>query len=175
MPAGSNVRIFDRHATMKLVGTTYDTPDTLGLDRILNVAGQSGDGVVISFGTAITVDACVGGVPRWGSIAPGISILAEALSDSIAVLPIGDNAHVHVPARTSVASVSNGVVLGAVEGAHGLAERLVAPVPLETLRVVLTGGDAAIALSHWRWTPPLVDEALLFRGAMNVLGSDGGD
>src|SRR5438128_800370 len=57
----------------------YDAPDTLGMDRVLHLRGLDGDGVVVSCGTAITVDALVHGRPRFGAILPGLLTATRGL------------------------------------------------------------------------------------------------
>ena len=82
------VRVVDRSHFRDFVGDSYDTPETLGLDRILNLAGMKGDGVAISCGTAITVDAVASGRPSWGGIMPGFRTAAEGLHARIPALPV---------------------------------------------------------------------------------------
>jgi len=167
LEAAREIRVLRREEFAGFIGDSYDTPGTLGLDRILNLLGMGGDGVAISCGTAITIDAVAGGRPVWGAIMPGFRTAAEGLHARVPVLPlVGLDARPGLPARTSLASVTNGVLLGTALGAEGVARLLArdlfggAPP-----RVILTGGDAALLKGLWGGEEAAeVDEALLFRG-----------
>jgi pantothenate kinase type III len=161
------VRVIDRAAFRDFIGESYDTPGTLGLDRILNLAGMEGDGVAISCGTAITVDAIASGRPSWGAIMPGFRTAAEGLHARVPALPLVPlDAEPGLPARSSMGSVTNGVLLGTAFAAAGLARLLAydlfkgAPP-----RIVITGGDALLLQRLWSEREVVVvDDALLFRG-----------
>jgi pantothenate kinase type III len=151
------LRLITRDDLRSFVGDSYDTPETLGLDRILNLIGLGGDGIAISCGTAITVDAVVDGRPRWGAILPGFRTAADGLHERVPALPhVSPGDAVGLPARTSHQSVANGVLLGTALAVRGIVERLAVG------RVVATGGDAWVLQSLWDWVK--VDEGLLFRG-----------
>ena len=158
------------------VGVSYDTPLTLGIDRVLNLLGLPGDGVVISCGTAITVDACFGGQMRWGAIMPGFATAAEGLYERIPTLPRVDIHHQpRLPARTSVDSVTNGIVLATARAAQAIAGELVANHSrASAMQYILTGGDAALLERQWIAPPePIRDELLLFAGMTFVARSLG--
>ena len=165
------VRVVDRSHFRDFVGDSYDTPETLGLDRILNLAGMKGDGVAISCGTAITVDAVASGRPSWGGIMPGFRTAAEGLHARIPALPVASlDAVPELPARSSVASVVNGVLLGTALAAASLARLLARDLfGSSPPRIVITGGDARLLARLWSGGEEVVvDDALLFRGMMGV-------
>jgi pantothenate kinase type III len=193
--ARGNVRVITREALARFVARSYDTPETLGLDRVLNVMGLTADAIVISCGTAITVDARVGGTPVWGAIMPGLATAAEGLNVRVPALPLVDvERPPRMPARTSLDSVANGVLLGAAHAARGLAAALARSTrrslrhgavdessrddaPLQaTLPVILTGGDAQILERLWpaeldahdELDRPIVDELVLFQGMLKA-------
>jgi len=66
------------------VKSFYETPRTLGTDRLLNayafVRYYGKDGVVVSAGTALVVDLVLGGAFRGGFITAGVSLKLQALS-----------------------------------------------------------------------------------------------
>lgn len=166
--------LLDRVMFLPFIGGSYDTPMTLGLDRILNLYALEGDGVVISCGTAITVDAVVGGEPRWGAILPGLTTSADSLHARIPVLPhvtVADRPR--LPARTSRDSVTNGVLLAAALAARELARRLCDGA---SLPITLTGGDADV-MRDLLDGEGRVDPALEFRGMLRAwtdrAGSEG--
>jgi|GEM_PF-2565013 len=175
---------------LDFIGNSYDTPQTLGLDRVLNLLGLGADGVVISCGTAITVDALINGMPRFGAIMSGFRTTAEGLHNRIPALPLIEpytprpqlmptrkdaqegplGADRSLPARTSEQSVRNGVVMGTTWGAAAIAGELwtacngTGPAP-----ITLTGGDAVIMQRYWPLaSAPPNDSALLFQGMERV-------
>ncbi|MBC8145502.1 MAG: type III pantothenate kinase [bacterium] len=154
----------------RFIGDSYDTPHTLGIDRVLNLMGLVADGVVISCGTAITVDMLVGGIPSWGAIMPGFTTAAEGLHERIPALPSVDIHHIPaLPSRTTIDSVANGVIVGTVHAAQAIATDLSALAPKAQLTVVLTGGDAQILERLWRGEPkPVLDELLIFAGMAKI-------
>lgn len=168
---GGRVRLIEPADLAGFIGASYDTPATLGMDRVLNLLGMPGDGVAVSCGTAITVDAVAGGVPCWGAIMPGFTTAAGGLHARIPVLPlVSPDDDAGLPARTSRASVANGVLLGTAGGAMAIARELArllfdgAPP-----RVVITGGDAPLMLRLWHGDGDTqLDDALLFRGMLAV-------
>lgn len=167
------LRLLGPEDVAEFVGYSYDTPSTLGLDRVLNLYGLGLDAVVISCGTAITVDAVAGGRPYWGAIMPGFVTAAEGLHARIPALPLVElHDAVRLPALTTAGSVANGVLLGTARAAEAIAHELAmmafggfAP------HVIITGGDAEVLRRLWSWTPvPAVDEALLFKGMIKLVG-----
>ncbi len=171
LESAREIRVLRREEFTGFIGDSYDTPGTLGLDRILNLLGMGSDGVVISCGTAITVDAVSGGRPAWGAIMPGFRTAAEGLHARIPVLPLaGLDARPTLPARTSLGSVTNGVLLGTALGAEGVARLLARDLfGGASPRVILTGGDAPLLKLLWEGGEGVeIDEALLFRGMIAV-------
>lgn len=168
-----DVRVLDRSAFNHFVAGSYDTPETLGLDRILNLIGLAGDGIAISCGTAITIDAIASGRPIWGAIMPGFRTAAEGLHARVAALPlVALDEATGLPARSSARSVANGVILGTALAARALAMQLTArSFDGAAPRIVVTGGDASILAEHWSVgeaasNAPEVDELLLFKGML---------
>jgi pantothenate kinase type III len=171
---GIDIRLIDRRELYDVVGESYDTPETLGVDRIFNVLGLEGDGVAISCGTAITIDAIAGGKPLWGAILPGFRTAAEGLHQRIPALPTAQlDAMTIIPARSSISSVANGVLLGTMHAVRGIAGELALHAfGGDAPRVMITGGDAATLQRLWPLSPlPEIDEALLFRGMLRLLQS----
>lgn len=71
----------------------YETPDTLGTDRLAGVAGAYNmfpgeDILIIDAGTAITYDFLIGTTYKGGNISPGIEIRFRALHKFTGRLPI---------------------------------------------------------------------------------------
>ena len=162
IPETLDLRVIERADLAGFVGDSYDTPATIGLDRVLNLIGLESDAVVISCGTAITIDMLAGGVPRWGAIMPGFRAAARGLADAVPILPEAEPAMTpELPARSSLQSVVNGVLLSVAFGALGIARELAGENP----RLMLTGGDAPLmARLLARHTATTVDDLLTMRG-----------
>jgi pantothenate kinase type III len=154
-------------------------PETCGFDRQYAaraaLARVAGPALVVSAGTALTVDAVVPwgdgrgraalaeigatsgerppvvGVFLGGAIAPGPRLLVEALARGGARLFEVDGLDAHVPAlgRDSAAALRSGVVHGSGGAARALVERVGAEAGLDAAPIWLSGGAA-----------PLVREAL---------------
>lgn len=180
-PAGmwgsqEGVRSLHSNEFGSFVGSAYNTPSDLGLDRVLNLIGMDADGIVVSCGTAITVDAVFEGRPTFGAILPGFTTSADALHNRIPTLPAIQLTHpVGLPARTPAQSVANGIVLGTTHAIAGLVRSIAALVFASTApyMLVLTGGDARLAAGHFPsgdLPAPVVDDLLLFRGIARHAG-----
>jgi len=163
----AHVSVLHRDLFFDFIGESYDTPDTLGLDRILNLYALHRDGVVISCGTAITIDALSRGKPFWGAIMPGFRTASEGLSAHAPALPVISVDDLGpIPARTSRGALANGIIWGTVIGVQGLALTLAQGTGLpEDVPVIVTGGEAEIMTKIWLSDYDLlVESALLFEG-----------
>lgn len=136
-------------------------PDKVGLDRLFNAAAfnavrpADSAGVIVDAGTAVTVDYVdATGIFRGGAILPGRSLMANALHDYTALLPLlntfdrvpGPTARILVPApaTNTLAAMSMGIT----EAVLGGIERLVKGYSVEAMgpcQVILTGGDSVLA------------------------------
>lgn len=132
-----------------------DTPQAVGADRALNaISAQSladGHKIVISFGTATTVDH-IGpdGSYRGGIIAPGVNLSLEALVSAAAMLPriaIETPDNPSVIGRTTESQMLIGVYWGYVSMMEGLIARMKAEIGAP-VKVIATGGLAALFQQH---------------------------
>lgn len=147
----------------------YDTPETLGPDRVLACLGAHGLSgnhpvIVIDAGTATTIDFMdANGVFKGGVIAPGLSIFEHGLHEHAPALP---NVMRNVPADFPPKSTEDALRWGIVGSylsmirAHIDRFRVVDP----DAQVWITGGDAEV-LSQMRdiqvqYHPNLVFEGL---------------
>jgi type III pantothenate kinase len=129
----------------------YETVETLGTDRLVNAfaaAEKHGTPVIVcSLGTATTIDAVsesreyLGGV-----IAPGVSVLSEALHLKAPKLPKVETAKPeHVIGRSTVTSIQSGIFYGYASLVDGLVTRISAEFALsQNPKVVATGGMAEL-------------------------------
>jgi type III pantothenate kinase len=127
----------------------YDSPKAVGADRIVDAVAvrelYSLPACVVDFGTATTFDAITrSGDYLGGSIAPGLSIGAEALYQHTAKLPrvdlvappsvIGDN---------TIHAIQAGLIFGYVSMVEGMVQRF-RKVLGDDMIVIATGGLAEI-------------------------------
>lgn len=132
-----------------------DEPRAVGADRALNaIAAQNllaGDKIVISFGTATTVDHIgTDGAYRGGIIAPGVNLSLEALVSAAAMLP---RIAIEAPASDSVIGTNTedqmliGIYWGYVSMIEGLIGRMKAEIG-KPVKVIATGGLASLFQQH---------------------------
>ncbi|MFH1707307.1 MAG: type III pantothenate kinase [Planctomycetota bacterium] len=148
----------------------YDPPESLGIDRLVAAyaarARTGRDSIVVSMGTAITVEVVTGpGAYHGGFIVPGTRLLLESLSRGTALLPLvplGGDGPDAIPACTRDA-IGQGVFHGVAAMVRGLVARAGTALGADPA-VVLTGGDAAAFASvlpaGWLMVPDLVVEGL---------------
>jgi type III pantothenate kinase len=161
-----------RSAAQVPIRHALEQPGTTGADRALAVAAAlamhppGGPGLVVSCGTAITVErVAADGTWQGGAIAPGLGLSARALHLLTAQLPL-----IQPPAappawgRSTRPAIEAGLFWGAVGTVRELLARQeegLSPTPW----LVWTGGDAAV-LAPWidranaRVVPNLVLEGL---------------
>lgn len=120
----------------------YDV-DKLGPDRWAAVIAAyqriQASCIVVSAGTAITVDAIQGcGNYLGGVIIPGVRLMRDALASQTARLPAGEGMYSEFPQQTLDA-----IYTGAIDAACGAVERLAARLGGAPC-CVLSGGDAPL-------------------------------
>lgn len=149
-------------------------PARVGRDRLYAARGAlelvAHDAVVVDAGTALTVDAvraarACPGTFLGGAIAPGPALLARALAEHTARLPLVEPAP-GAPAlgRDTLSAVRAGVVVGFRGAARELILRVAAEAALRDPVVVVTGGAARFLLD-----PPLFDTGERAETARRVL------
>jgi len=138
-------------------GLDYETPDTLGTDRLAAAAAgwvRFGDAparsvVVVDAGTAVTCEVVHReGVYRGGTIAAGPGLTRGALRVGTAQLPdvpltLPDDPIGH----STQTALQSGIMWGLVDGVRGMTRRLGAALP-DAPVVVLTGGWAGLLADH---------------------------
>lgn len=154
-----------------------DQPQAVGADRALNaIAAQQlaeGDKIVISFGTATTVDH-IGpdGSYRGGIIAPGVNLSLEALVSAAAMLP---RIAIEAPESDSVIGTTTesqmliGIYWGYVAMVEGLIARMKAEIG-RPVKVIATGGLGVLFQQHEHLFD-IVEPDLTLRGLALLHGS----
>lgn len=136
----------------------YDTPQTLGADRIAAAAGANylfpnEDLVVIDMGTCITYDLIDrNAVFEGGLISPGVRMRFNAMHTFTKRLPLFEpEKEPDLIGKSTRQAMQSGVMNGTLAEIEGIIERYRHNYP--TLRVVLCGGDAAFFESSLK--PPI--------------------
>lgn len=142
--------IYLNHLTPIPLINQYETPQTLGMDRLAAAVGAASlapgkDLMVVDMGTAMTID-FVGykGEFLGGVISPGMSMRFKALHTMTGSLPLcdrSDNVALmdhkdHLYGRTTVSAIERGVIQGVVMEIEGYAKKS----GCET--IFFTGGDS---------------------------------
>ena len=137
------------------IALKVDEPRALGADRAVNaIAAQeleSGDKIVISFGTATTFDHIgADGAYLGGSIATGVSLSLDALYAAAAMLPriaIEPPPTASVIGRDTVGQMQIGIYWGYVSMIEGMLARMKAEIG-RPVKVIATGGLAPLFQQH---------------------------
>ena len=135
-------------------------PDRVGIDRLLNAVAANTRrrpgvaAVVVDAGSAVTVDwVDPAGAFTGGAIFPGLRLMAQALHDHTALLPLVEvrTSALALPGTSTGAAIEAGVFWAVVGGVGALIEQLERQAGV-TSDVFLTGGDAPLlesALKQW--------------------------
>ncbi|TNE54380.1 MAG: type III pantothenate kinase [Bacteroidetes bacterium] len=127
--------------------TDYETPQTLGSDRLANAIAishlTSGPALAIDVGTCIKFDFVdEHKIYRGGSISPGIRLRYQSLNDYTAALPLLDQKHCE---RLIGQNTQDAIISGVINGIQGeindFIEQYTQRFP--HLTIFVTGGDAA--------------------------------
>ena len=154
----------------------YESPKTLGQDRIAAVAGAQGiaEGkttLVIDAGTCITYDLLEHGQTYLGGmISPGIEMRLNSLSTFTGKLPKIEFDVNELPidliGRNTKDSILSGVVNSVIEELNGNIHRFKTQYP--ELKVVLTGGHLAVFESYIKFEI-FADPNLVLHGLNRIL------
>ncbi len=152
------------------IALDVDEPQQVGADRAVNAiaahAGHDGDLIMISFGTATTIDHVdYAGAYKGGLIAPGINLSLDALVAAAAKLPriaIEAPASDSVIGRTTDSQMLIGIYWGYVAMVEGLIARMKAQIG-RPVKIVATGG-LAVLFQEYSGLFDAVDPDLTLRG-----------
>jgi type III pantothenate kinase len=157
---GDEVLVIDHFRQLPLNITVYH-PQKVGLDRLLNAVAalNSPDrcrwpALIIDAGTAITVDRVDGGVFRGGAILPGLRLMAQAMHDHTAALPLVEfrDRPPTYPGRSTEQAMQIGIFHAVVGGIHSIVQRVIEELeePAKPPAIFLTGGDGDFLLPDLR-------------------------
>jgi len=133
----------------------YETPETLGPDRLASVAGASlhfpdEDVLIIDAGTAITYDFISGKKYKGGNISPGLTMRFRALHKFTNKLPqekISDD--YSFPGRNTSDAIKAGVITGVVYEINEYIRTF--KKDHNKLKVIITGGDSEFLKDRIRY------------------------
>ena len=152
---------------------SYETPKTLGVDRIALVSASvkhfpDKNVLIIDAGTCITYDFITNeNNYLGGAISPGIRLRYKSLNNLTAKLPLLDTeAPNDVIGKTTEMSIHSGVVNGIVYEIDGVIYAYKKKYP--DLTVILTGGDANF-LSNQLKNSIFANSDFLLEGLNNIL------
>jgi type III pantothenate kinase len=155
------------------VVNSYETPETLGKDRLAAVVGANRlmpetDLLVIDAGTAITFDFIdAHGVYHGGNIAPGIEMRAESLHQFTGKLPrVELKGDVLFLGKNTSEAIISGIIYGAAFEIDGYIDRLLLKYP--KLCTFLTGGSS-IYFDGKLKNPIFADKNLVLTGLNRIL------
>jgi type III pantothenate kinase len=125
----------------------YDTPQTLGTDRIAAMAAAfhefpNQNVLVFDFGTCITIDFLNDKAEyRGGNISPGINLRFRALDEMTGLLPLSklDN-KTETLGNNTLSAIANGVFKGIANEIEGYIQEH--KTLHKDLKIVFTGGDS---------------------------------
>ncbi len=152
----------------------YQTPKTLGKDRLAAVAGAQAlypatDCLVIDCGTCIKYDwLTMDGIYHGGNIAPGAHMRIQAMHHFTARLP---EVPLEMPedpvGKSTQTALQNGALRGALLEIQGFVQLFQAKST--RLQTLLTGGDAAFFARHLHLADWKVEPHLTLIGLNHIL------
>jgi type III pantothenate kinase len=146
-----------------------DAPEKVGIDRLLNAVAAvarvplGSPTVIIDAGSAVTVDLVdETSTFRGGSIFPGLRLMAQALHQFTAKLPLVERFEARdLPGRDTEAAIQAGIYHAVCGGIDRLVEKMVAG--RDGVRLFFAGGSAEL-VSGLRCRPEVVGPTLTLDG-----------
>ena len=145
----------------------YDTPETLGMDRVTAALGawhQLGTGcVVVDAGTATTIDMISSeGVFSGGVIMPGLNIMEKGLAGNTDLPSVDRDIPGQWPPKSTHAALKWGIYGSYLNAVRSHIQKFGDETETD-LSVVTTGGDGRWLASHLAMKVDNIDD-LIFRG-----------
>lgn len=139
--------MFLNHLTSVPISNAYQTPETLGMDRLAATIGATKyfsdrSILIIDCGTCITYDFLDHNqVYQGGAISPGLNMRLKALNNFTSNLPLISLQEIDfIIGKNTESSILSGIINGTVSEMEGFIEKLISTN--KDLRVILCGGDA---------------------------------
>ena len=167
--------LFD-HDTPIPIRNGYNSPETLGQDRLAAAVGASflcpkQNILIIDAGSAITYDfVSDAGEYVGGNIAPGIKMrltMLHRMTKKLPLVEVEENELLPLFGKTTRDAIAAGVIRGIVYEVKGYIRSLNAQ--LQQLTVLLTGGNAPFIANNSRNTSFLLEKNLVLIGLNQIL------
>ncbi|MBG0858275.1 MAG: type III pantothenate kinase [Bacteroidales bacterium] len=146
----------------------YETPETLGPDRIAAVAGAfylfPGKKIlIIDAGSAVTYEYLSGRTYKGGNISPGLSMRFRALHRFTGKLPLASTTHtITSPGKSTFQAITAGVIKGLIYEINEYIRTF--EKSHSDFKVILTGGDSGYLKDkigyHVTYLPDIVLDGL---------------
>jgi type III pantothenate kinase len=145
--AGARVQVLDSYRQLPLT-VAVEAPEQVGIDRLLNAVAANTrrhgmPAAIVDAGSAVTVDYVDrSGAFRGGAIFPGLRLMAKALHDYTAALPmvVIDCAE-PAPGTSTIRAIRSGILHAVMGGIH----EIVGCYAHDSMcHIYLTGGDAPL-------------------------------
>ena len=167
--------LFD-HDTPIPIRNGYNSPETLGQDRLAAAVGASflcpkQNILIIDAGSAITYDfVSDAGEYVGGNIAPGIKMrltMLHRMTKKLPLVEVEENELLPLFGKTTRDAIAAGVIRGIVYEVKGYIRSLNAQ--LQQLTVLLTGGNAPFIANNSRNTSFTLEKNLVLIGLNQIL------
>jgi type III pantothenate kinase len=146
----------------------YDSPETLGSDRIAAVAGAynrfpGNDSLIVDAGTALTFEFLSSGIYKGGNISPGLTMRFKALNKFTDRLPlVSPTESFTFPGQNTTDAIIAGVITGVT---YEINEYIRTFENKQTeFNIILTGGDSEFLINkinyHITYMPDIVIDGL---------------
>jgi len=143
----------------------YETPETLGTDRIAAIAGAYSNFpgkscLVIDAGSAVTYDFISGKKYKGGNISPGLHMRFRALHRYTSQLPLIEPSDKYIsPGRNTTEAITAGVTEGLLYEINEYIRAFSDKHP--KLKVIITGGDGSFLKSKIRYETQFFPDIVL--------------
>ncbi|MBQ4278712.1 MAG: type III pantothenate kinase [Rikenellaceae bacterium] len=161
------------HTVPVPIKNRYETPETLGADRLAAAVGAAGaypgrNVLIVDFGTAITIDmVSAAGEFLGGNISPGVGTRFRSLHDYTQQLPLrGLTEETTLLGRNSFSAIESGVIRGVIYEIEGYIAELSREYP--DLNIIFTGGDGNFFARHVK-NPIFATHELVLYGLNRIL------
>lgn len=148
--------LFD-HTTPLPIINRYDTPQTLGLDRLAAAVGakslcENENLLIVDLGTAITYDFVTeNGEYIGGNIAPGLKMrftMLQRMTKKLPLVEVDENELIPLFGKNTRDAIAAGVIRGVSYEVKGYIRTLREKVP--HFKIFLTGGNAPYIINNVR-------------------------
>ncbi len=148
-----------------------DNPREVGSDLICDVAGSclyGNDVIIVDLGTATKYIYQHNSTFMGISIAPGVVISMNALTNSAALLPsIELQTPKTVLCNNTISCMQSGVIYGAASQVDSMIDRIIEEIKVKDVKIVATGGLSSIIIPLCKHDI-ILDDELVLKGLLSV-------